>query len=74
MSNYERRVYLARVRDFVDGVSFPATREEILAHARRRNTPSDIYADLTHLPDRRFDSLADVVAAVQELRFASAAR
>jgi hypothetical protein len=69
-----RRVYLARVRDFVDGVSFPATRREVLAHAQRKNTPSDIIGDLDHLKAERFDSLNDVVAAVDERHFGAVAR
>ena len=69
-----RRVYLARVRDFVEGVTFPATRQEVLAYAQRKNTPSDIIGDLDHLKAVRFDSLNDVVAAVDELHFGAATR
>jgi hypothetical protein len=69
-----RRVYLARVRDFVEGTKFPATRAEVLAYAHRKNTPSDIIGDLTHLKVDRFASLADVVAAIDALRFGAAAR
>jgi hypothetical protein len=69
-----RRVYLARVRDFVEGVTFPATRREILAYAERKNTPSDIIGDLTHLKGDRFASLDEVVAAVDALHFGTVAR
>lgn len=73
MDAYTHRVYLTRVRDFVEGVAFPATREEILRYARNRNTPSEIFNDLTHLPARGFESLDEVVAAVDALHFATAA-
>ncbi len=74
MDAYTHRVYLTRVRDFVEGVTFPATRAQILQYARNRNTPSEIFNDLTHLPAERFESLDDVVAAVDALHFATAAR
>jgi hypothetical protein len=69
-----RRVYLARVRDFVEGVRFPATRREVLAHAQRKNTPSDIIEDLDRLKSESFASLNDVVAAVDERHFGAPAR
>lgn len=74
MDAYTHRVYLTRVRDFVGGARFPATRAEVLAHARHNNTPSDIFSDLTRLKTDRFNSLDEVVAAVDALRFAAAAR
>lgn len=72
MDASQRRVYLARVRDFVEGVTFPATRQEVLAFAQRKNTPSDIITDLDHLRADRFASLLDVVAAIDEQRFGAA--
>jgi hypothetical protein len=74
MDAYTHRVYLTRVRDFVEGVKFPATRAEILAYARNRNTPSDIFNDLIHVKSDRFNNLDEVVAAVDALHFATAAR
>lgn len=74
MDAYTRRVYLARVRDFVGTVAFPATRAEVLAQAQRKNTPSDILHDLNHLTGDRFGNLEEVVQAVDALRFGTAAR
>ena len=69
MDDYTRRVYLARVRDFAGGASFPSTGEEVLAYARRQNTPSSIIGDLDRLRDRQFASLSDLVQAIGALRF-----
>jgi hypothetical protein len=74
MDAFTHRVYLSRVRDFVENVPFPATRDEILSYARRRNTSSDIFNDLTHLKPVRFNSVDEVIAAVDALRAASASR
>jgi hypothetical protein len=66
---FSRRVYLTRVRDFVGGAPFPATRASVLAYAERKNTPSDIVGDLNRLTVDRFDSLQSVVDAIDALRF-----
>jgi len=70
---FTHRVYLNRVRDFVEGVPFPATRAQVLAYARHRNTPSEIFDDLTRTRAERFSSLDEVVAAVDALHAAVAA-
>jgi hypothetical protein len=71
---FSRRVYLTRVRDFVGGAPFPATRANVLAYAERKNTPSDIVGDLNRLTVDRFDSLQSVVDAIDTLRFGAAAK
>jgi len=69
MNPAARRVYLTRVRDFVEGAAFPATPAELVAFAERKNTPSEIMSDLMRLPASRYDSLPGVVAAIDALRF-----
>ncbi|HUX87226.1 MAG TPA: DUF2795 domain-containing protein [Chloroflexota bacterium] len=71
---FVRRAYRARVRDYTDGISFPATRDELLAYARRKNTPSDIYTELNRLPATQYASLAEVVEAMTALRFGATSR
>ena len=74
MDGSNRRVYLARIRDFVEGVAFPATKHEVIAQAHRQNTPSDIVGDLDRLKADRFVSLDEVVTAVDQLHFGAVAR
>ena len=73
MNPAARRVYLTRVRDFVEGVAFPATPAELVAYAERKNTPSEIVSDLLLLSVDRYGSLSDVVAAIDTLRFGAPA-
>lgn len=67
-----RRVYLTRVRDFVEGTRFPASRAEVIAFARGKNTPSAIMTDLTRLPVQSYNSLNEVVAAIDTVEFGAA--
>ncbi len=64
----EARAFRARTVDAICDTPFPASRGEIIAHARRHNVPSDILATLLRLPDRTYDSLAEVLAEVDRLR------
>ena len=73
MNPAARRVYLTRVRDFVEGVAFSATPAELIAYAERKNTPSEIVSDLLRLPANRYGSLPEVVAAIDALRFGAPA-
>jgi hypothetical protein len=70
---YSRRVYLTRIRDFVGEAAFPATKAQVLAYAQRKNTPSDIIADLNRLSVERFESLQAVVDAIDAQRFGASA-
>lgn len=66
---YTRRVFLTRIRDFVGGMRFPATGDEVVAFAQRRNTPSAIMAELERIRGQRFESLDQVVQAVDARRY-----
>lgn len=69
---YSRRVFLTRIRDFVGGLRFPATGEDVVVFAEHRNTPSAIVAELDRLRGQRFESLDQVVRAVDAHRFGAA--
>lgn len=70
MDEYSQRVYLARVRDFVGGMVFPATAEDIIDYAHRKNTPSRIVTDLDRLRGRQFASMSELVRAIAGLAVA----
>jgi hypothetical protein len=60
------RVFLARIGDFAGG-DFPATLDELIARAKRRNTPSDVMAVLLRLNNREYGTLRELQAAVTDL-------
>ncbi len=72
MDTFARRVYLTRIRDFVDGAPFPATRAQLVKHAEKKNTPSEIIEDLNRVPADRFASVDELVQAIDGLRFGAA--
>jgi hypothetical protein len=66
-SEIRRKEYRARAIQFLAGLKFPATKDQIMAHYARRNTPMEIVEDTLTLPAGSFDSapaFADALVAV----------
>lgn len=62
------RVFRARVADFVGAAPFPASKADVVKRAERRNVASDVLAVLLRLPDKRYASLDELLAAVEAAR------
>jgi hypothetical protein len=60
----QERVFRSRVADFLFGLRLPATKEQIIRCARHNNTASQIMEALRDLPDRTYQSLDEIQAAV----------
>lgn len=53
--------------DYTQGMTFPATKDQILAHARENHMPQEIIDRLEKLPDKQFNSISElVISAVEE--------
>ena len=48
------------VQRFLPGLKWPATKEEIIAHAREQGADDGVLATLDGLPDREFTSENDI--------------
>ena len=64
LSEIRRKEYRARATQFLAGLKFPATKEQILAHYTRRNTPMELIEDTLSLPPGTFDTAAAFTAAI----------
>ena len=54
----------ATVAQMLHGVSFPATREQLIDYARGRNAAPDTLDFMGGLPDERYASMADVFKGI----------
>jgi hypothetical protein len=71
MSEIRRKEYRARAIQFLSGLKFPATKDQIVAHYTRRNTPMEIVEDTLALPGGTFDApaaFADALVAIHTQR------
>jgi hypothetical protein len=51
----------------IDGIGYPATRDELIEYAVRRGADEELLADLRRLPERRYDGPNAVGAAFAEV-------
>jgi hypothetical protein len=61
----QERVFRERVADFLFGLSFPATKEQIIRRAHHNNTASQVMDALRDLPDGDYATLEEIQAAVR---------
>lgn len=67
----KRREYRSRVLQFLNGLAFPATKEQILACYARKNTPMELVEDTLALDAATFattDEFAGAMTAVHANR------
>ncbi|MGE5392828.1 MAG: DUF2795 domain-containing protein [Candidatus Saccharibacteria bacterium] len=48
------------LESFLEGVPYPASRDEIIAHASQRGAPEELLQLMEGLPDRQFDGTDDI--------------
>ena len=63
-------VSTATISQYLDGLEFPATKQEIFEYAEERNAPPDVLDSLNQMPtpaDYKYYSMAGVWDAVGEI-------
>lgn len=60
-------VSTATVSQALQGLDFPATKQECIDYARRRNAPQDVIDVLHRLPDRQYFSMAGIWDAMGDI-------
>lgn len=57
----------ADILNFLEGIDFPASKEELVDHAEDNNAPQEVIDVLEQLPDQQFMSLADILSGVGQV-------
>ncbi len=60
----QQQEYQSRAKQFLNGLAFPATKEQILACYTRKNTPMELIEDTIALSANQFASAAEVATAL----------
>lgn len=47
----------------VGGLMFPATRDDVIALARRKHLPPEVVQELHRIPDKVYNNIGEVIAA-----------
>jgi hypothetical protein len=64
LSEIRRKEYRARATQFLSGLKFPATKDQILAHYTRKNTSMELIEDTLALPNGSFATAAEFTNAI----------
>ena len=64
LSPIRRQEYRSRALQFLTGLTFPATKEQVLAHYTRKNSPMELMEDTLALPGGTFATPAEFAEAV----------
>lgn len=54
----------AKISQYLSGINFPCSKQDLINHARRSNAPEDVLQALQRIPDRTYNSMADVLSGV----------
>lgn len=68
----KQREYRSRTLQFLSGLAFPATKEQILALYMRKNTPMELLEDTMAIEERSFATAAEFATAITAIHAARA--
>ncbi|MHB1001089.1 MAG: DUF2795 domain-containing protein [Armatimonadota bacterium] len=52
-----------KINDYTEGLNYPASKDEIVAHAREKNLPKEVIDRLEKLPDKQYNSSGEVISS-----------
>lgn len=63
MDDLMRKVGLgAEEMPYAEGLLFPATKDQILAHARNRHLPGEVIDRLEKIPDKKYSNIGELIS------------
>jgi len=57
----------ANIAGFLEGIDFPATKDELVDHAEDNGAPQEVIDVLESLPNQEYTSMADVMSGVGQV-------
>lgn len=61
----------ATVMLYVDGIHWPATKDQLLEYAEDRGAPDEVLLAMDTFPDKRYESMNDVVLGLDQAKLTS---
>lgn len=56
-----------KINDYTEGMKFPASKDDIVAHAREKNMPKEVIDRLEKLPEKNYNNPDDIITtAIRE--------
>jgi hypothetical protein len=64
MATHETQASPGSVREYLEGLMYPADKQGLIQHARERGAPTEVMRALESIPDREYGEPKEVAAAV----------
>lgn len=58
------KVSASEVQKYIGGISFPASKDDLVQHARQKDAPQEVLDVMGNLPDKEYESAADVGSGI----------
>ena len=58
----------ASVEKSLKGIDFPASKQDLINHAKKNNAPQEVLSILNDMPERQYQTAADVAKGIGEVR------
>ncbi|PZV03167.1 MAG: hypothetical protein DCF32_14265 [Leptolyngbya sp.] len=56
-----------QVQKFLKGIEYPASKQDVVEHAKQHGADENVCATLEQMPDEEFETSADVSKAIGEV-------
>jgi hypothetical protein len=60
------KVNPVQVQNFLGGLDYPASRQDLLKHAEQEGADENVRSTLEQIPDQKYETAADVSQAIGE--------
>jgi hypothetical protein len=67
MAKVSTKVSPVEIEQRLEGMGFPASKQDIISHARKNYAPSEVIDTLEMLPEQEFSSWDDVSKALEKI-------
>lgn len=57
---------ISNVTHHLKGIDFPARKSQVISHARKGEAPKAVLEQLDHLPERKYDNMAEITRGIKE--------
>jgi hypothetical protein len=65
----QREIGITDVQKYIDGIDFPAGKNELLDHARQKDAPDEILELMKNFPSQQYGSPTDVSRAMGQKKY-----
>jgi len=56
-----------KISHYLEGVDYPAVKQDLINQAKKNNAPDDVIDSLNHLPNANYDNMVDLWHGISQI-------